>query len=404
MSLTPRRKLRTGLSVWESTPLVPLAHEPLRGDLSADVLIVGAGISGALAADALSEAGLGVLVADRRRPVSGATPASTALIQYDLDLPLVRLAERLGTLRASRVWQRARLAMDALRQRTRHLGIDAGVEVRDSLYLDGNVLRPRDLVREAEARRSAGFEVTLLEPPEVERRVGIKGRTAILSYDQLAGDPRRLATGFLRAAVSRGARILSPADVTAVAPDAAGVIASTAAGPAIRARHLVFATGYEVPAGVPSAGHATASTWAIATRRQPRNVWPDRCMIWEAAEPYLYVRTMQGGRVICGGEDETFSDTGARDALLPEKTRRLEARLAALLPRIDARADYAWCGTFGLSDTGMPSIGPVPGMRNCYAVLGYGGNGITFSALAAQLLRNQIAGSGDPDADLFAFR
>ena len=133
-------------------------------------------------------------------------------------------------------------------------------------------------------------------------------------------------------------------------------------------------------------------------------MWPDRCLIWEAADPYLYVRTAQGGRVICGGEDETFSDTAARDALLSEKTRRLEARLAALFPHIDARADYAWCGTFGLSDTGMPSIGPVPGMRNCYAVLGYGGNGITFSALAAQLLRNQIAGRGDPDAGLFAFR
>ena len=42
-------------------------------------------------------------------------------------------------------------------------------------------------------------------------------------------------------------------------------------------------------------------------------------------------------------------------------------------------------------------------MPNCYAVLGYGGNGITFSALAAQLLRNQIVGSSDSDAQRFAF-
>ncbi len=139
--------------------------------------------------------------------------------------------------------------MDALHQRTRHLGIDAGFEQHDSLYLDGTVLCPRDLAREAEARRGAGFEVTLLEPPDVERRVGIRGRTAILSYDQLAADPRRLATDFLRAAVSRGTRLVSPADITTVAPSSDEVIAGTSAGPAIRARHLVFATGYEVPVG-----------------------------------------------------------------------------------------------------------------------------------------------------------
>src|SRR5688500_17124545 len=404
MSLTPRRKLRSGLSVWESAPLAASAHEPLRADVSADVLVVGAGISGALVADSLSDAGLRVVVADRRRPVSGATLASTALIQYDLDLPLVLLAERIGVAPASRAWQRARLAMDALRQRTRQLGIDAGFEQRDSLYLDGTVLSPLGLAREVEARRRAGFEVTLLQPPEVERRVGVKGRTAILSYDQLAADPRRLTTDFLRAAASRGTRIVSPADVTGVAPQSNEVIAETSEGPVIRARHRVFATGYEVPTGVPRAGHAPASTWAVATRRQPRNLWPDRCMIWEASDPYLYVRTALGGRVVCGGEDEAFSDTDARDALLSKKTRRLEARLAALFPQVDPRARYAWCGTFGLSELGMPSIGAVPGMPNCFAVLGFGGNGITVSALAAQLLRNQIVGGGDADTDLFAFR
>ena len=57
-----------------------------------------------------------------------------------------------------------------------------------------------------------------------------------------------------------------------------------------------------------------------------------------------------------------------------------------LLPRIDVSADYAWAGTFGESETGLPSIGPMPGMPNCHAVLGYGGNGLTFGMVAAQLI------------------
>jgi len=43
-------------------------------------------------------------------------------------------------------------------------------------------------------------------------------------------------------------------------------------------------------------------------------------------------------------------------------------------------------------------------MARCYAALGYGGNGITFSMLAAQLIQRSICGACDPDTDLFAFR
>ena len=404
MSATRHRDLRTGRSVWEGRRLPPLPGGPLGRRRSADVLVVGAGISGAMVADALSEAGLRVLVVDRRRPLAGSTSASTALLQYDLDLPLVHLARRIGQERAVRVWRRSKLALDALRERVLRLSIDADCVDRDSLYLDGDVLDPGELRKEAEARRHAGFEVSFLPPRRIAEAYGIRGRSGLLSHGNLAADPRRLAHGFLRAAVARGTTVAWPVEIAKVTPRAAGVRADTADGRTIDARLLVFATGYELPVGVPRAGHSIASTWAIATRPQPRRLWPGRCFIWEASDPYLYVRTDPAGRVICGGEDEEFADSASRDALLPAKTRTLERKLQALLPGLDARADFAWCGSFGGSTTGTPSIGPVPGLANCYAVLGYGGNGITFSAMAAQVLRSRILGTADPDADLFSFR
>ena len=42
-------------------------------------------------------------------------------------------------------------------------------------------------------------------------------------------------------------------------------------------------------------------------------------------------------------------------------------------------------------------------MPNCYAVLGYGGNGITFAMIAAQILGAQLQGQRDSDAELFDF-
>jgi glycine/D-amino acid oxidase-like deaminating enzyme len=52
----------------------------LTRDLETDILIVGAGISGALIAYALASEGYRVAVVDRRGPVMGSTPASTALL------------------------------------------------------------------------------------------------------------------------------------------------------------------------------------------------------------------------------------------------------------------------------------------------------------------------------------
>lgn len=404
MSATRQRDLRTGQSVWQARPLQPLPATGVRKVERAEVLVVGAGISGAMIADALAAAGCHVLVVDRRRPLTGSTTASTSLIQYEIDTPMLHLQRRIGRRRTERVWRRSKLALDALRERVRALDIAADVEDIRSLYLAGDLLGSADLRREALLRRQAGFEGEVVPAHETAARYG-PTRTALVGQGSLVADPRRLAHGFLRAATARGARLAWPVQVTDVTPYRRGIRAITASGSTIVAQHLVFATGYELPRGVPSGGHAINSTWAIATRPQRSWSWPtEPAVVWEASDTYLYLRPGPEGRLIFGGEDEPFDDAAARDALIGPKTAMLERKLAALMPGVDARADYAWCGSFGSSTTGTPSIGPVPGMPGCLAVLGYGGNGITFSMLAAQLIRSHVLGQSDADADLFSFR
>jgi glycine/D-amino acid oxidase-like deaminating enzyme len=404
VAITRKLDLRTGRSIWQSRPCPKVPESPLRRDLRCDALVVGAGISGALIAESLSDAGLRVAVVDRRGAVRGSTVASTSLVQYELDTPLTKLARMEGRERAERMWRRSRLAVDALRERSRLLGIRADQVNRDSLYLSGNVLDRGALLREAEARRRAGFNTTFLAQREVQARFGVRGRSALLSYDNFSADPRRLTAGFLNAAVARGVRVYAPVEVDGIHATRGGVEAGTKEGPSIRCQALVFATGYEKPQAVRAKDHRIFSTWAIATRPQPRALWPTRCFIWEAADPYLYMRTSPDGRVICGGEDEEFSDEEARDALLGRKTATLARKLKALFPRLDTRAAFAWCGSFGSSRTGMPTIGAIPGLPNCYVAMGYGGNGITFSMIAAQMLRGLITGTGDPDTDLVSLR
>lgn len=402
-SLTRKRDLRAGKPIWSAHRRPPIATHALVRDVKTDVVVIGAGISGALIAETLTDAGLDVAIVDRRGAIEGSTAASTAMLQYELDTPLHLMAKRIGREKAERIWRRSRQAVDALRERTERLDIDADAATRGSIYLDGNILDAEGLAREADARRRAGFEVELIGPAEVEARYGIRRRHAIIGFGNYSADPRRMAAGYLNAAIARGAKLFTPVEIVGVEPHERGVTLRSETGPVLRARHIVFATGYEILKGIPRKGNRITSSWSIATRPQPRAIWPTAAMIWEAADPYLYIRTTPKGEIICGGEDEAIADAAKRDAKLAAKTEALSRKLAALLPDIDAEPAFAWAGSFGTSQVGSPTVGRIPRMPNCYAAMGYGGNGITFAMMAAQMLRGAIMGTGDADAALVSF-
>lgn len=395
--------LRTGRPVWFGyrAPSVP-ANELTR-DVRCDVLIVGLGISAAMIAQALAADGHKVICIDRRGPLKGSTPATTALVQYEIDQPLSVLAGKIGRGKAEQAWRRSRLAVSNLAAAVAQLGIACDLVPRQSLYLAGNMMGPADLKVEGLARRSAGIASSYLDAHALRERFGIDRKGALLSADNLALDPRKLAAGLLLHAASNGARFYAPVEAGKIEDDADGVTVETVDGPTIRADHVVLATGYELADVVPRARHSIISTWAIATKPQKRALWPEQAFIWEASDPYLYMRTTRDGRIICGGEDEEFSDEAKRDALIAEKTRRIGEKLKTLFPDVDPAADYSWAGAFGTTTTGLPYIGAIPRHPRIHAVMGYGGNGITFSRIASEILASRLSGRHDADAELFAF-
>ena len=138
-------------------------------------------------------------------------------------------------------------------------------------------------------------------------------------------------------------------------------------------------------------------------RAATAHLWPEQCLIWEASDPYLYLRTTPDGRIICGGEDEDFSDEAARDALLARKTATLQRKLARLIRGVDTRVDFAWTGSFGPARPACRPSGGFRSMPHCWVALGYGGNGITYSRIAADVIAGALTGRPDIDADLYDF-
>ena len=95
---------------------------------------------------------------------------------------------------------------------------------------------------------------------------------------------------------------------------------------------------------------------------------------------------------------------GYNTELLAKRKLKAPQSWADLLkPEFKGEVEYAWAGTFADSPTGLPSIGPVPGLPNVFATLGAGGNGITFSQIAANIAREWVRGRRHRDQALFAF-
>jgi glycine/D-amino acid oxidase-like deaminating enzyme len=358
-------------------------------------LIVGAGITGSLVAERLTRQGLDVAIIDRERPGLGSTAASTSMLLWELDSSLTALTEAYGFERASRAYRASFNAVTGLKSLALQLGIRCDIRDKDSLYLAAGE-SSIELINEHSLRRRAGLPGDFLDRAMLLESYRIARAGAIVSPGAADADPMQLAHGLLKTAIARGARLFE-AETLEFDADGRSVTTRLANERVVEARSVVLATGYVMPGIVHSTVQAISSSWAIATKPQPPNTWRDGALIWEDGKDYLYARTTRVDRIIIGGEDSfEIVDPKARDRLIPEKSHVLEQRLAALWPIATGDIEFRWAGTFDTTSDGLPLIGPVPGAKGIYAAYGYGGNGITFSFLAAQLIGGLIAGSTSP--------
>ncbi|TIX90672.1 FAD-binding oxidoreductase [Rhizobium sp. P44RR-XXIV] len=400
--LTQRHALRRDQPLWAAISGGSIKTGLTIAHSAYDVIIVGAGISGALMAHALSGKNLRVLVVDRRSPVQGSSLASTAMIQHEIDVPLHVLQKTMGVREAQRVWQRSASAVEQLAGIVHDLNVKCSFQRKRTLFLAGEEYGSRALKAEWEARNEAGIGADLLGASMLREQFQIVRTAAIDSTISASANPAQLTAGVLRRVGMHGTEIVSGVDIKDVRAFDEDVVLSTSEGALLSARHVVFCTGYEFLESLANKSQKVISTWALASRpKLKRPDWLDQYLVWEGSDPYLYFRSTPDGRVILGGEDENGEDAYKDEAKRARKTKALVEKLADLTGIAIGKPEFEWSAAFAVTPDGLPMIGRVPHMKNVFVTMGFGGNGITFSQIAAELIAGEILGHHDADWDLF---
>ena len=400
--------LRRGRTIWLGRTKPAAKYPILHGHHETEGAIVGGGMSGATIAEAFTRQGVRVAVVEAARIGQGSTAASTALLLQEPDYDLKALTDRYGRRSAKRIWKLSEDAASDFIDTIRRLKIACDLEKLDSLYYTLDDDRARELQRELARRHKAGFAGTWLDAAALRRATGIDGAGAIRTKGNAQLNPLKACVGLLDTAARRGADIFERSTINRIRSVGEGVRLYSAKG-TIDAQQVVIATGYATRYFRPLAGRfRLRHTYVLSTNRigvsARRRMGLRKVMLWDTARPYHYVRWTPDHRLLLGGEDHPVKPGARRGLQFADATRALRDYFEEMYPELgEVGIDTAWEGLFAMTPDGLPYIGPhLRYPRHTFA-LGYGGNGMTFAALAARILVEQWQGVSSPDHALFAF-
>ncbi|MCE4064082.1 FAD-binding oxidoreductase [Chryseobacterium gleum] len=381
------------------------SYPSLKSNESCDVLIVGGGITGSLIAHQMIQDGYDTILIDKREICNGSTSATTSMLQYEIDVPLYELIEQIGEKGAVLSYKACSDAIDIIEKLAKLIRSDAGFKRKKSLYYASKKKDVAWLKKEFEARKKAGFEVKWLSEDQILEQFGFENTYGgILSKQGASIDAFQFAHELFQHNVRKGLKIFDKTEMVEVDEHKGFNLVTVDSGYQIKAKKIIYCIGYESKNLLKENFVTLKSTYAVVSeidKSKFKNI--TSTLVWNTDDPYLYMRTTDDGRLLMGGEDEDFYNAEKRDAILNIKEKKIIKTLKKIKPDYHFYADFVWAGTFGETKDGLPYISEHKKFKNSYFVLGFGGNGITFSVTGMEMASLFMKNKKHPLSRYFKF-
>ena len=371
----------------------------LKGDLDADVCVIGAGLAGLTVAREVARRGWSVVVLEAGEVAGGASGRNAGFVSPGFAERIDAIVERVGLPRAKELWALSVAGVDYIRQAINETGM-AGVEPHEGkLSVRRTDDEPRLIEHAAMLRVDFGADVEAWPTDQVREVLRSRYYFQGLHFAQAFHiHPLNYARGIAADAEKHGARIFQHTQATGIDPAGVRKRVQTTGG-MVRARHVVLAGSTGI--GPVDEQIATTvlpiSTYVAVTAELGEKLFEAVRYSGAVADTRRagdYYRIVDDDRLLWGGRISTRTS----------EPRRLKAQIQRDILKVypqlgEFDIEHAWAGTMAYAVHKMPQIGELaPGY---WIASAFGGHGLNTTAMAGEMIARAIL-EGDDRWRLFS--
>lgn len=381
--------------------IAPKQRGYLAENIETEVLVIGGGVTGALALWNFTKRKIPCVLVDAQRFGMRSTSITTALLQYELEDNYDNLVKIMPEPDVRDAYQIGRDALTELDGLIAELGNGCDYLKNDTLLLTSTPKETKALQAEYEHRLSMGFEVEFFEekdnPTPFHMKAGILSRSGGARLN-----PYKLTAQLLDASEQAGAKLYENTNIASMPEDGSGFCVEAAYGYTIKAAKVILCTGYDIPMTGGGQFCEKQITYNIVT--QPVSGMQDLKLIArDNRTNYHYFRQLPDSSIVFGGGDTKLSQNGIQDDVAQKKYGDLLNYLGSSFLTLPSAPvlDSGFTGLFGVTPDNLGVVGLDKTNPNIMYCLGYGANGILFATIGAKMLAELYCGNAQDKLRLF---
>jgi glycine/D-amino acid oxidase-like deaminating enzyme len=378
-------------TTWNDTKgLMKKDYGSFSGNKSADVVIVGGGITGIVSAYLLAKAGKKVVVLEKETVGSGITSYTTAFLTQSLDTEASSLIKSFGEDTARKIFDSHGKAVNLVEKIIKEENIDCDFS-RCSNYLYTHTEKDLDsLEEESKMLQSLGIHSEVVRNGS---ELGFDNKGYLDIKNQGKFHPLKFIFALAEKAEKLGVEFYEHSEVLKMETAEHGHQKVTLTTGEIDAGYVIVAT-YK-PFDNPLKLYFKKGTYvSYVIELQVKNMNLKEGVYEDTSNPYHYLRVDKhegGHRVVLGGSDH-------REDVPVNKTKSFNALIEyadSIIPKENRTITHRWIGQMLEPVDGLPSIGRIDD-RNVLYTIAFSGNGMTYSSIAAMMFADIISGKDNP--------
>jgi glycine/D-amino acid oxidase-like deaminating enzyme len=348
---------------------------------TADVVIIGAGVTGLTAARRLADLGRSVVVVDAMEIGQGASAINGGQLNYGLKPSTTTLTKRFGPETTRMLWDASLDAIDLAERIITEDGFDADFRRSGAVSLGYRKKGAQGARDESSAMRDTfGFETTVVEGDELRSVIGSDAFAyGVISTVDAALDPAKYTFGLAEAVARRGVPIVEHCRVTGLYRSGSTYFVATVKGTIQAADVLMATNGYTPKDLVPEVRRQVVpiGSYMVATGQLEPDVLdrllPGNYIYWTQRRFLNYFRRSEDNRLLFGGRSNLSPNLE-----LPDVAADMQTTIGELFPElVDVELTHVWGGKLAATFDLMPHLGRAE--NGVWYVVGYGGHGMTLA-------------------------